>query len=641
MTISQRNFKKDKKGHARMKITFSPEPVVKVIQGNNGVIIPPPNDNGQGSQEVKRSEEELGQKTEQEGVEGCRKGTIGPAELKRILAELNIRPDEIEDKELAEAVRIVLQLLEQMSAGYEKMRAENQALRDAMNVLKGEQGQPKIKEKKKKGKEPEGEGDVSSEKERKSREQGSKKKSKAKKHKIKIDRTQVCPVDKSSLPDDVEFKGYRSVIVQEIIIKTDNVEYKKEIYYSPSQHKTYTGQLPPEVAGEFGPGLKTWVYTQKHVANMSEPKIKEVLENMGIYISSATISRILTKNNAVFHQEKADIFQAGLASSRYQLIDDTGAKVKGENQYMQIVSNPYYTAYFTVPHKDRLSVLDILKGGQARKYLFNEEAFSLLEGFGLSNKLRLQLRELTLEKEFGQEQMETLLKQIYPEANQGKNNRLRIKEAGAIAAYHQQREYPVIEVLVSDDAPQFKQLTRGQGLCWVHEGRHYKKLHPVVPWHQEKLEEFRGQFWDYYYKLVAYKANPSPEQADELSAEFDKLFATQTGYQALDDRIAKTKTKKENLLMVLKYPELPLHNNGSELEARVQARKRDVSLHTMSEDGTKANDTFLTIVRTAKKLGVNPYEYIYDRVSKRFLLPSLADLIKEKSLHNEDFFDTS
>jgi len=178
-------------------------------------------------------------------------------------------------------------------------------------------------------------------------------------------------------------------------------------------------------------------------------------------------------------------------------------------------------------------------------------------------------------------------------------------------------------------------------LCWIHEGRHYKKLRPVVPSYQEKLEEFRGQYWDYYSKLFDYKENPFQEQADKLSTEFDKLFATKTGYQALDERIAKTKAKKEALLMVLRYPELPLHNNSSELEARVQVRKRDVSLHTMSEDGTKANDTFLTIVRTAKKLEISPYDYIYDRVSKHFRLPSLADLIKERSLPNEGFFDTS
>jgi hypothetical protein len=31
----------------------------------------------------------------------------------------------------------------------------------------------------------------------------------------------------------------------------------------------------------------------------------------------------------------------------------------------------------------------------------------------------------------------------------------------------------------------------------------------------------------------------------------------------------------------------------------------------MTEDGTKANDTFLTIVETAKKLGVSVYAYIH------------------------------
>ncbi len=153
-----------------MEIIFTPGPGVKVIEHNNGVIINPPNDNGQASQEVKRSEaRELGQNTEQESVEGRRNGTMRPAEIKRILVELNIRPDEIEDKELAEAVRIVLQLLEQISTDYEKMRVENQALRDAMNLLKGEQGQPKIKAKKKNEDEDKDDGDVSSEKERKNR----------------------------------------------------------------------------------------------------------------------------------------------------------------------------------------------------------------------------------------------------------------------------------------------------------------------------------------------------------------------------------------------------------------------------------------------------------------------------------------
>ena len=108
-------------------------------------------------------------------------------------------------------------------------------------------------------------------------------------------------------------------------------------------------------------------------------------------------------------------------------------------------------------------------------------------------------------------------------------------------------------------------------------------------------------------------------------------FSTKTKYRALDERIAKTKAKKAQLLLVLKYPELPLHNNDAELGARAQVRKRDVSLHTMTTDGTKANDTFMTIVQTAKKLGVSSYEYIHDRVSKSFCMPSLSELIEAEA----------
>ncbi len=79
------------------------------------------------------------------------------------------------------------------------------------------------------------------------------------------------------------------------------------------------------------------IITLKHASNVSEPKIHEFLKNVGILISPATISRILTKNLDIFHLEKADIFRAGLKSTIYQHIDDTGAKVKGQNKYVEII----------------------------------------------------------------------------------------------------------------------------------------------------------------------------------------------------------------------------------------------------------------------------------------------------------------
>ena len=123
-------------------------------------------------------------------------------------------------------------------------------------------------------------------------------------------------------------------------------------FSDPVGEVLYSGKLPDGVKGEFGPGLRIHIPTLYHVANVSEPKIHEFLENMGVLISKATISRILTEDNDLFHEEKSDIFLSGLNSTTYQQIDDTSARVNGNNWYTQIICNPYYAAYFTVPHKN-------------------------------------------------------------------------------------------------------------------------------------------------------------------------------------------------------------------------------------------------------------------------------------------------
>jgi len=547
------------------------------------------------------------------------------SEIKEILHKIDIRPGEVDNRKLTEALPIFFQLIERLSQDNEKLKRENQQLRDEISLLKGEQGKPRIRGNKKLGE------NISSEEEIKKRKKKKKKKSKAKKHKIKIDRTEVCKVDRSKLPQDVVFKGHESVVVQEILIKTDNVEYKKEVFYSASENKTYVGQLPAAVTGEFGPGVRSLVCTLKYVGNMSEPKILELLENCGIFISQSTISRILTNDESGFNKEKEDIFRTALEATPFQQIDDTTVRVNGKNQYSQIFCNPYYTAFFTVPHKNRLTILDILLCGKERTYIFDLNAFCLLSELRVSKKIINQISDLTDEREISEAEMQELLNILFPDAKKGKNTKTRILEAAAIAFYHRQTEIPVVNILLSDDAPQFKKLTAEHALCWIHDGRHYNRLSPLVPFNVDELKKFKTHFWDYYGDLLKYKDNPNPETAARLSSEFDNLFSTKTGYNDLDDRIKKTRSKKEELLLVLKHPSLPLHNNDSELGARVEKRRQDVSLQTKSDEGTKAKDSFLTITQTAKKLGVNAYKYIYDRISKTFSMPSLADLILQKS----------
>jgi len=545
--------------------------------------------------------------------------------LKQTLASLDINPDEIEDKRYATAFRILFAIIEKQNEEIEALKVENQKLRDEINLLKGEQTKPKIRGSKKND-------DISSENERKERNHLKTRESNARKDKIEIHHTETCRVDKSILPNDSIFNGYRYVTIRDIVVKPWNTNYEIEIFYSPSEGKTDSGKLPDGVKGEFGPGLRTLILTLYHVANVSEPKIHEFLENMGVWISRATISRIVTEDNDLFHEEKSEIFQAGLSSTTYQQIDDTSAKVNGNNWYTQIICNPYYAAYFTVPHKNRETILDILLCGNEKTYCFNEEAFELLETFNIP-QLWIEKLSSSKGKTYNNEEMSRKMDYVFSPDGY-KSIKMRVLEACSIAAYHRMTNIPVVTTLLSDDAPQFKQIAYHHALCWIHDGRNYKKLRPIVPYYQEKLEAFLDRYWDYYAKLSEFKIKPHAEVAEQLAAEFDQLFSTETKYEQLDERISKTREKKENMLLVLTMPEIPLHNNAAELAARAKVRKRDVSLQTVTDKGTKANDTFMTIVQTAKKLGVSAYVYILDRVSNKFEMLSLAQLIKEKSSLN-------
>ena len=217
----------------------------------------------------------------------------------------------------------------------------------------------------------------------------------------------------------------------------------------------------------------------------------------------------------------------------------------------------------------------------------------------------------------------------------GPQQRKWILDATAVAAYHAQLAFPVVGVLVCDDAPQFTWLTQQLALCWVHDGRHYKKLEPSVP-------AFRRDYWTYYRQLLAYRQQPTPAERERLAARFDALFSTLTGYAALDDRITKTRAKRDCLLLVLEHPELPLHNNPAELAARAGAqtgcqlwpayRRRHPRLGHLRHPGA-----------TATKLGVSLYHYFQDRLSGAPQLPSLAALItlRAPGLHLADSWNSS
>jgi cell division protein FtsB len=535
-------------------------------------------------------------------------------------------PNQIQDDEGARrAIVMLLNLVEELKTENQKLREQNQRLRDEINRLKGEQGKPNIKANKKNS--GSSSTDYSSEKER---HRPKKRRKQSKKEKIEIDREQVLKVDPNTLPEDAKFKGYEDVVVQDIKIKTDNVLFRKEKYHSASQHKVYIADLPVGYEGQFGPGIKSWIVVMYFAMNVTEPKIITFLETVGIYISTGQISEILHSEVGDLHTEKDEIYEAGLRSTPWQQIDDTAARVNGQNQYTHVVCNPFYTAYFTKPHKDRLTVLQVLWGDRPLMFCLNDLAYAYLASYSFSKVKRNKLAQLPREQMFIRAEFEALLKERLPEL--GPRQFKQVLEAAAIAAYHTQDEFPIVDLLLADDAGQFKQIVESLALCWIHDGRHYKKLMPSVEYHRRLLDEFLTKFWSFYHKLHAYRLNPIEDERERLDTEFDKLFSTVSNYHDLDDRIAKTKAKKEELLQVLEHPEIPLHNNDSELGARKQKPKLNISFGPRTDAGVKIWDTGLTIVATARKLGVNVLDYFRDRISRVNQMPSLSSLIEQRAL---------
>jgi hypothetical protein len=365
----------------------------------------------------------------------------------------DVDPTTIEDEGLRQVVISLMNLVEHLSVKVAQQAEEIQRLRDENNRLKGEQGKPKILPNTKANTA------LSSEKERR----GSKPHHKTNKHaQIRIDRVEVVKVDQERLPHDAQFKGYEEVIVQDIDFRTENVTFRKEKYYSPSQKRTYLAELPAGYTGQFGPKVRAWVLALYYADGMSEPKILDFLQTVGMSISAGQLSDMLIKDQELFHAERANVVQAGLSSSPWQHLDSTGTRVNGKNEQCHIVCNPLYTAYCTLPAKDRLSLLRVLQGGAAPAFQVNALVGELLAQLGVSEKwCRTLPTLLPHDQTYTENQLDDVLDRSLPK--QGANLRKRVKEALAIATYRTQTAYPVVELLLCDGCAPIQRLDRPAG----------------------------------------------------------------------------------------------------------------------------------------------------------------------------------
>jgi len=353
----------------------------------------------------------------------------------------------------------------------------------------------------------------------------------------------------------------------------------------------------------------------------SEPLLLAQLWEYGIDISSGQLHRILTENKDHFHQEKAELLGAGLIVSSYIGTDDTGARHQGHNGYCTVIGNDLFAYFESTDRKSRLNFLQVLQGDQ-RDYVINDMALAYWERQKLPAALAAQLTQGP--QEFaGEPAWQARLSEMGITSAR----HVRMATEGALLGGLVARGVSPNLGVLSDGAGQFVVFVHAA--CWVHADRLLDKLIPHNDEHGAVIAKIRTQIWELYQDLKAYREQPDEAQKPVLEARFDALVEQRTGYPNIDSVLKDMRDHKADLLRVLPRPEIPLHNNAMESDIREFVKRRKISGGTRNDAGRRCRDTFASLKKTCRKLGLRFWDYLQDRVRGLGQIPRLADLIRQ------------
>jgi|SRR5579884_70305 len=529
---------------------------------------------------------------------------------------MKIELPEIGPEERTPLVESLLAIIRVQQDRIQQLEVTVQECRDEIALLKGQKPRPDIQPSRLEATRPK---PVAAE--------GSKRPGSAKRPKTaELHIHHEVPLHPQELPPGAAFRGYEPYVVQELLIRNENTRYLRARYDLPeggSVLAPFPAGVLPVAGGHFGANLIAYILDQYHQAQVTEPLLLQQLWEYGIAISAGQLHRILTENHERFHQEKGEVLLTGLRVSSYIGADDTGARQQGKNGYCTAIGNDLFASFESSVSKSRLNFLQVLQGS-ARDYVINDLTVAYWQRQKLAAALVAQLTQGP--QEFvGELTWQARLAQL----GITDERHVRIATEGALVGGLVARGVSPDLGVLSDGAGQFVLFVHAS--CWVHAERPLAKLVPHNEQHRGAIEKVRGQIWELYQALKAYRAQPEAAERPVLEGRFDALVAQRTGYPSIDGVLKDMADHRADLLRVLERPEIPLHNNAVESDIREFVKRRKISGGTRNDTGRRCRDTFASLKKTCRKLGVRFWDYLQDRVRGLGLIPRLADLLRQKA----------
>ena len=195
-------------------------------------------------------------------------------------------------------------------------------------------------------------------------------------------------------------------------------------------------------------------------------RLTTLLNDIGIGISKRQMVRLLTKGLDGFVAEDAAVLHAGLVSSPYVTVDDTGARHAHDHCHTTQIGAKHFTVFRTTESKSRLNFLSLLRGNY-QDYVLNDAAFDYLDR---------RRADPALDGQAADHEPQRFCDQVpFLEHLAGKGidifDRQAIRVLAEAGLWGSIRHHGLLgdTVIVSDDAGQFR--VGNHALCWVHAER--------------------------------------------------------------------------------------------------------------------------------------------------------------------------
>jgi len=532
---------------------------------------------------------------------------------------------EVSVSDLLLQIQTLLKKVERQAVQIEKLTAENTKLHAEIRHLKKLKGKPNIRpQKKDSDSDDEGNTALGSDnspppKGKRTRQQKPGGTSKPVPSTVK---EAFCRVD--DVQDDWINGGYQDFTHIDVDLQFVTTIYRREYWKTP-EGKTILAPLPEHVKSRFGHNLKALILEMYHSCSVTQPLLLDWLHDYGCPISEGSLNNLLTENNELFHQEKDELLETGIACSRTLQVDDTGARHDGKNGVCTVIGNDLFTFFASTSGKSRINFLTLLQG-QRRCHVLNSVAIAYMK------QVKMAAKWVDVLSSFGEIHFlndASWIAFLDDQKLLSKNQR-RMATEGILKAGLLQHGFPESMVIHSDGARQFDTVF-AHSSCWFHAGRPLAKLIPGNTEERAARDWILDQYWRIYDDIEAYCQNPTEQQKHQIEQDFNHWISTHTCYDDLRNVLGKLRVIRGDLLLILEHPWLPLHNNWSERQIREYVKRRKISGGTRSDQGQRCRDTFASLKKTCRQYGLSFSRYLKDRLSGTGDISRLSNLIRDKS----------